>query len=644
MLDRTERNAWPAPAWVAFLILFGLYLSTKGYQSRVGDQAYRLPILLNSQDSAVFLDDPFVRAFETFNPHLGFLTLLDGTSRMVGLSAALAILYALTFALTCFGLNRLARLVWPDSGAWIGLIAVSLVLLARAGNIGTNHLFGAMLLDRLIGFGLAWIALAWAVGQEGKRWWFGSILLGIAGLIHPSVGLQLAMLLGVSWLAWAFFPKTTGVSVRLMLLAWGSLGLAMAPSLLLFGGGGEVLFRGVPLEEFRLLSFFIQGPQHMLPGLWRMPQWLAWGCYPVLAGLTLIGSSRPWPLARIRLAMVLGVNLVGLGVAWVLIEVVQEPRITIFQPFRMATIARGLALVIVADRVRTLWLQGDFEGRARALILAFGLSGDWALVIATASEGAATLASFGPRWLRVVWPGVLAWGVWYLVRHDTAGGHIPLIVALGLAGLAAALKIVEVEWTPRRVRCAFYLAWALPVAALLAGLLPMSSSEPIRKVQAVLIDRCRFVETPIDDVERLAHWCRENTPSSARFIGPPGPKTFRLWSRRTLAFNRAGGPYHAEGLADWADRFRDHVGFEGTTFEFARAYLDDRQGLERRYQQMSDADRAALALRQGATHVLAAAPPSESLSSTDNDNPLELLRIEGRYAVYRVRLETLAKR
>ena len=58
-------------------------------------------------------------------------------------------------------------------------------------------------------------------------------------------------------------------------------------------------------------------------------------------------------------------------------------------------------------------------------------------------------------------------------------------------------------------------------------------------------------------------WCREHTPADARFIGPPGPKTFRLWSLRSLAFNRAGSPYHAAGLADWAARFRDHVGFDG---------------------------------------------------------------------------------
>src|SRR5207249_4899772 len=175
-------------------------------------------------------------------------------------------------------------------------------------------------------------------------------------------------------------------------------------------------------------------------------------------------------------------------------------------------------------------------------------------------------------------------------------------------------------------------AWAVPSAALVAPLLPGLDAGPGRRVAEALIERCRFGEVPVDDLERLAVWCRAHTPETARFIGPPGPKTFRLWSRRSLMFNRAGSPYHAEGLADWAERFRDHVGYRGTTAEFARAYLDDRQALERRYLARTHAELADLARRQGATHVLSAVPPTGK--TPGRDDPLELLHVEGRYAVY----------
>ncbi len=209
-----------------------------------------------------------------------------------------------------------------------------------------------------------------------------------------------------------------------------------------------------------------------------------------------------------------------------------------------------------------------------------------------------------------------------------------MLGALGaLAGYTLLSRWRRPSWTPRRIGLGLAASWAVPAVALAV---PIAMGAPGRGGwAAAMVGRCRFAEVPADDLERLAAWCRDRTPPTARFVGPPGPKTFRLWSRRPLAFNRSSSPYHARGLADWAARYRDHVGFDGPTAEFARAYLADRHDLEARYQAMSDAGRAALARRQGATHVLAAAPPDPA--HLDPAGPLELLRIEGRYAAYRVR-------
>src|SRR5512135_3553380 len=135
------------PRWLVVVLFLGLYLTLRGYHSRDNDQAYRLPLRLHRQDPSLFADDPFVRAFDTFNPHRGTLALLDATSRVFGLSAALAGL----FAVTCLSLDRLACAVWPEVGPRVGLVAIGLVLASKAGNVGTNHLFEAMLLDRLMG-------------------------------------------------------------------------------------------------------------------------------------------------------------------------------------------------------------------------------------------------------------------------------------------------------------------------------------------------------------------------------------------------------------------------------------------------------------------------------------------------------------
>jgi hypothetical protein len=158
---------------VAFLILLGIYLTARGYHSFEGDQAYRFPILRRIQDIRLFTADPFVRAFDAFNPHRGYLSLLDVLSRPLGLAAAVFGLYALTYAVTCLGLDRLARGVWGDRRPF-GVVAVALVLVAQAGNVGTNHLFEPILLDRLIGFGLGWVALAALVVSPGWGGRFGA--------------------------------------------------------------------------------------------------------------------------------------------------------------------------------------------------------------------------------------------------------------------------------------------------------------------------------------------------------------------------------------------------------------------------------------------------------------------------------------
>ncbi|HEY2154409.1 MAG TPA: DUF6798 domain-containing protein, partial [Isosphaeraceae bacterium] len=157
---------------------------------------------------------------------------------------------------------------------------------------------------------------------------------------------------------------------------------------------------------------------------------------------------------------------------------------------------------------------------------------------------------------------------------------------------------------------------------------------------SALAARCRFAPIPTDDVERLAVWSRANTPADARFITPPGPKTFRLWSGRAVAFNRAASPYHAAGLKDWSDRFRAHVGFSGSTDAFVRAYLGDRHGLESRYGRLSHERLADLARGQGAEYVLAPAPDVSDATS----GPLRLVKTEGRYAVYRVEPDSVIAR
>ncbi len=617
-----------------FVILAGAYLTLRGYHSFDGDQSYRLPILLHWQDPSLYAADPFVRAFDTFNPHRGYLAILQWASIPLGLATALFGLFVVTLAVTMTGVDRLARAVWPHLGSRVGLVAVTLVLAAKAGNIGTNHLFEATLLDRLLAFGFGWLALAAVVADPGRGVRVAAPCLGLATLIHPSVGLQIALTLATAWVVWACRPRITEVSVAGAVGSVLVLALALIPGLILVGGQSGRLLVGMPLADFREWAVRVQGPQHMLPSTWRLAQWLAFGSYPTLTIIAYLG--RKVNPAGCRFWHLLAVNLMSLTLAYVAVDVIGDLRATLFQPFRMVMLARGLCLVAVAGHLVSLWDRGDLISRGRVVVIIVGLTGDWALVVATLVEVAATLTE---RLGTVRWAGwlgglVLVLGLIWLSRHDTESGQVVLLAGLGVLLIGTGLaRIRPIGWNRRRVVLVLIAAWAVPVAAWGAGIVwgDRVAEHPVGRF---LVGRCRLAEVPVDPAERVAAWCRVHTPAASRFVIPPGEKDFRLWSRRAVAFNRAASPYHAAGLLDWSERFRAHVGFTGTSAEFARAYLAGRHNLERGFDRMTPAAKLALAQSQGADYVL---ERSGSGPTPDLGPGLELIHAEGGYAVYRVR-------
>lgn len=640
--DGDRRPRWAS--WQYVLLILGFYLTLKGYHSLDGDQAHRLPLLINHLDPRAFADDPFVRAFDEFNPHRGSIQLLGALTRIVGLPMTLALLFALTLALTVRGVHRLAEVFWP--GRHASWVAVFLILSAKAGNIGTNHLFEAMLLDRLMALALAWIATAAVVEDPRRGWWVSALCLGGAAWIHPSLGLQLALVFSGAWCGWALSSAQTGVRWPLAIRAVASTALAIAPGLVDNLAPFGDLAEGLTPETYRLLTAELQSPQHMLPHLWREPQWLAAAAYLVFALLAMVGIRRETceaptssHAARWRLSLMLLVVLAWLGASWLLVEVVEHLRATVFQPFRIATFGRGICLVLASGHVVTLWGRAGVINRVRAATILAACTSDWLFAVIAVVEVVMTMAERADERIRAAaFAGMLLWAGVFLARHDTEEGHRTLAAAIGVGVVASLIPRVRIAWTPRRLRLAYVTAWSLPLAAIVAGTFPQDSPLAESRTVRGLLARCRFAATPINDIERLAVWCREHTPESGRFIGPPGPKGFRLWSHRSWAFNRAGSPYHARGLRDWYERFRQHVDFDGPPEALVQAYLDGRHRLESRYDEMTDGQLAALASRQGAEFVVARADrPDQGAQSS-----LERLHEQGEYAVYRVRPESLA--
>lgn len=722
----------------AIAIVFGLYLSLAGYKSLEGDQAYRLPLLLRSQNRAIYRVDPFVNALQAFNPHAGYLAILNAGYRIVGLEATLFGVFAVAFALAAVGMAMLASAGRDDQqsaseidprhgdrsiendrddpaktlGTTQALLAFILTLLAKAGDIGTNHLFEPILLDRLIAFAIGWIALGSIVKKITYHQYLTSVFVFIIYFVHPSLGLQIGLLVVATYACLFLVGDRCGVDRKASATGFVLTLLSLAPAFARLPHQSKIVFDGLSERELILIAGYIQSPQHMTPGLWRTPQVSAWFCYAILAVVAIAAgvprrdrnessSNRSRNSARFRLGLILAITWSGLAIAWRLVAIDQIPRFILFQPFRVATIARGLALVFIAEHVFCLWMRRTIFDRARGATIVIGLTGDWALVVATAFETTAILierfpvrigSEFASRMFEVlrsapslarrvgmksgnakpilthsnrqnegilepmrtassvifhfskiyehlnvlVSSAVLIYGLTFLSRHDTQSGHWRLIAAIAGAIVVSMIqKFTSFKINRRRLMIFAAACWAFPIGAFLIEVAPIAREGLGKRIMGAVVERARFVEIPKNDSERLAVWCRSHTDPAALFVVPPGDKTFRLWSRRSVAFNRAASPYHAAGLADWFDRYKKHVGFHGSIDDFAHAYIKDRYALEHGYDRLGVDRLAELARDEGAMYVVAGSNLLKDGASADI--PLDLVHREGRLAAYRVR-------
>ena len=179
------------------------------------------------------------------------------------------------------------------------------------------------------------------------------------------------------------------------------------------------------------------------------------------------------------------------------------------------------------------------------------------------------------------------------------------------------------------------LAW-LSARGAAGVVIPWKASAARLRVLRGLIDRCRFYPMPVDDIERLALWCRDHTPTTARFIGPPGPKTFG--SGRDGAWpSTARQPLSRRGTGRLVRPVPGPCGFP-------RPAGGIRAGLPRRPPRVRGALRCPRATTQRAALASGRArrlrrrrrPRMPASRVPGPSGPLELLHVEGQYAVYRV--------
>jgi hypothetical protein len=128
------------------------------------------------------------------------------------------------------------------------------------------------------------------------------------------------------------------------------------------------------------------------------------------------------------------------------------------------------------------------------------------------------------------------------------------------------------------------------------------------------------------DYLAVCDWARENTPTDAVFVVPPGEQSFRLRARRAIVVNFKGIPQLSAEMAEWRDRLSAVFGIEdlaGLRGTFEQKLIE----MNRRYAKRPREAVEAVAARYGADFVVVERP-------WDGVEPLHQV---GRYWVYPAR-------
>ncbi len=179
----------------------------------------------------------------------------------------------------------------------------------------------------------------------------------------------------------------------------------------------------------------------------------------------------------------------------------------------MATVARGICLILIAGHGMRLWQCASRLDILRCVLLTIGLIDDRLWIVVALFETVMTCADLMEdahsrisQVLNTFGFAVIMAGAVFLYWHDDDKGYWSLIAAT-----ICSLVLGESLWNfimcedDRRLLLRLGLAWALPAAALAANLVSDSGiPSRARPLRRALVKHCRFLEVPSDDVEDLA--------------------------------------------------------------------------------------------------------------------------------------------
>lgn len=315
------RNSWQDGTFLFVSLMYSLLLLRWGYVMGSGDHVEILPYALLLNDPSLYPNDLFLQSIVQIVPNERWMIaqLLAMWGKQI--EAGVFIYHFISSFILLLGMDRVLRhLIHNKYLAWI---AIFLILIPfYLWNPGANELYYNTFTAASLAKGLGiWAIYSWLT----KRIYPAAILLIFSTLIHPLVGLQLAMLIfGVEFIVnrkQLFAKKNTFLLPFLLYMLTGFLYVVVIKL-----NYDATASTQSSLAFFQQIFVFRNG-HHYIPSQYPLKSWLmaafCWG-------------FAFWRFKDQRIRILLGLMLLG-GMIYTLgVEVFQSPTAAAFQWFKVS--------------------------------------------------------------------------------------------------------------------------------------------------------------------------------------------------------------------------------------------------------------------------------------------------------------------
>ncbi|MEM1115766.1 MAG: DUF6798 domain-containing protein [Bacteroidota bacterium] len=458
------------PSVAVWLLLAVACYWRLGVAYGVGDHEELVPQLLRLLDPTLFPRDPYLLAEDGhFSVRFVFLGVLRGLAVVVGPEAAVVALTAASWAGIAWAAYRLAFTLVPSRAA--ATLTVLATLVTIHWTPGGNGLLSATIAPEP----LAWVPCLLAVEAFLRdRSTAAAVLLGVAAWLHPLMGLQVGLLLGLVAL-WQMADgeprRAFGRAVLFGVTVFVVASPILLPTLLTQAGGEPIPDDG--LSTFRVTAELRQAHHYLLfsqpaSGLVRYGLVVAAG----LVGLVLLrrrGGARHVRMATRVLTVIAGLVVVYVGMT----EGAESLTVAKMQFFRLLVLAKlvllawacGAAVALVpASRQAALARLADRRG------LALAASG--VLVALTVALAVADVGRPGAMWKLRDHTKSDLYRVERWIEAETPRDAVFLVPPSMTAFRAFALRSVAINFKPTTFRDAAMHRWLARIRAVAPTPLP----------------------------------------------------------------------------------------------------------------------------------------------------------------------------